>query len=78
MAYLSLSGFYSEDFGIVLEDSRISDRFGLLSSWSGGLSRGFPQSRAWTSGLAKSCDVVSHSHVLRSKFVKGDEHSLSQ
>ena len=62
------SGFYSEDFGTVLEGSGISDRFGLLFSRSGGLSRGFPWSRVWTFGLAKSCDVVSHGHVFRFKF----------
>ena len=62
------SGFYSEGFGTVLEGSEISDQFGLLFSRSGGLSRGFPQSHAWTSGLAKSHDVVSHGHVFRFKF----------
>ena len=66
---ISLSlGFYSKDFGTVLESSGISDRFRLLFSRSGGLSHGFSQSRAWTSGLAKSCDVVSHGHVFRFKF----------
>ena len=62
------SGFYSEDFGAVLEGSGISDQFGLLFSRSGGLSRGFPWSRAWASGLAKSRDVVSHGHVFRFEF----------
>ena len=62
------SGFYSKGFGTVLEGSGISDRFGLLFSRSGGLSRGFPRSCAWTSGLAKSRDVVSHGHVFRFKF----------
>ena len=66
---ISLSlGFYSEDFGTVLEGSGISDRFELLFSWSGGLSCGFPRSHAWTSGLAKSRDVVSHGHVFRFEF----------
>ena len=78
MAYLSSSGFYSEDFRTVLEGSRISDRFWLLFSQSGVLSCGFPWSCAWTSSLAKSRDVVSHGHMLRSWFVKGDERSLSQ
>ena len=59
------SGFYSEGFGTVLEGSGISDRFGLLFSWSDGLSRGFPRSHAEPSDLAKSRDVVSHGHVFR-------------
>ena len=66
---ISLSlGFYSEDFGTVLEGSGISDWLGLLFSQSGGLSRGFPWSRVWTSGLAKSRDVVSHGHMFRFEF----------
>ena len=62
------SGFYYKDFGTVLEGSEISDWLGLLFNRSDGLSRGFPRSRAWTSGLAKSCDVVSHGHMFRFEF----------
>ena len=62
------SGFCSKDFGTVLEDSGISDRFRLLSSRSGGLSHGFPWSCAWSSDLAKSRDVVSHGHVFGFEF----------
>ena len=66
---ISLSlGFYSEDFRTVLEGSGILDQLGLLFCWSGGLSRGFPRSRAWASGLAKSYDIVSHGHVFRFEF----------
>ena len=66
---ISLSSeFYSENFGTVLEGSEILGQLGLLFSWSGGLSRGFPRSHAWTSGLAKSRDVVSHGHVFRFEF----------
>ena len=78
MAYFSSLGFYSEDFRTVLEGSGILDQFRLLFSWSGVLSCGFPRSCAWTSGLAKSHDIVSHGHVLRSWFVKGDERSSLQ
>ena len=66
---VSLSlGFYSEDFRTVLEGSGISDWLRLLFGRSGGLSHGFPWSRAWTSGLVKSRDVVSHSHMFRFEF----------
>ena len=61
-----------------LEGSRNLDQFWLLFSWSGGLSCGFPWSRALTSGFAKSHNIVSHSHVHMFKFVKGDKRSLSQ
>ena len=66
---VSLSlGFYSEDFETVLEGSGISNWFRLLFSQSGGLPHGFPWLHAWTSGLAKLHDVVSHSHVFRFEF----------
>ena len=61
-----------------LEGSGNLDQFWLSLSRSGGLSHGFPQSCALTSGFDKSHDVVSYGHVHMFKFVKGDEHSSSQ